>query len=62
MLLFYFLKKGSNEALSWANEKREGRVAVRNIHSLDVRGRGRKKNWLGKCCNIDGGEELLGGR
>lgn len=40
------------------SEKREERVAMRNIQSLDVSGGGRGRNWLGECRDTGGGEQL----
>ena len=41
------------------SEKREERVAMRNIQSLEVSGGGRGRNWLGECCDTGGGEQLF---
>lgn len=37
-MLFLFVKCEGNEAPSWAGQAREEQVAVRNRHSLDVKG------------------------
>lgn len=55
-ILFYFLKR--RVMRSEMSEKREERVAMRNIQSLDVSGGGRGRNWLGECRDTGGGEQL----
>ena len=59
LILKNILKNKGNKAVSWASEKREERVAMRNIQSLDMNGGGRGRNWLGECCDMDGGEQLF---